>query len=285
MLATDPFVEKEFEIWPGLLRMEAAGDGACEALDAGMDAAREVSQTLIADAELLAGGSADVLPRGRAGRLAMEAYQTVRDALPADDLPPVLAALPGAVCDAVLAAMRERSGDASLSVSLDGVMAVHREAGSTALPRTGLPPMLHEFSVALGAGLQGGVAMGGIRSSTLTSGLADLVAVQARGAGLAGLVAAALADATGVAGAAREPGHSRDKLLQMGWAGRRLTGATGLIEPEVVWEALSAAVRRANVLRERRLLRVAALGLKGRGRIVGPVDGDRLLRFGVSEWR
>jgi ApbE superfamily uncharacterized protein (UPF0280 family) len=285
MLATELFVEKEFEIWPGLLRLGAAGDGARDALDAGMDMAREISSALIADAELLASGSPDVLPRGRAGRLALEAHQVVRDALPADGLPPVLAALPGAFCDAALAAMRERGGAASLFVSLDGVMAVHQEAGSAVPLRTGLPPVLHEFSAALGVELQGGVALGGIHSSMPTSGLADLVAVQARSAGLAGLVAAALADAVEVAGAMRETGGSRDKLLQMGWAGRRITGATGLIEPEAVWEALSAAVRRANVLREKRLLRAAALGLKGRGRTVGPVDGDRLLRFGVSEWR
>ncbi|MEQ8282846.1 MAG: hypothetical protein RIC04_11625 [Parvibaculum sp.] len=285
MLATESFVEKDFEVWPGLLRMEAAGDGAREALDAGMDAAREVSQTLIADAELLAGGSADVLPRGRAGRLAMEAYQTVRDALPADSLPPVLAALPGAVCDTVLAAMCARCETASLFVSLDGVVAIHRESGSAVPPHLGLPPVLREFSAVLGNELQGGVALGGLHVPVPTSGLADLVAVQTRGAALAGFVASALADATDVASVAREPARLRDRLFDMGWKGRRVTGGTGLIEPEEVWQALSAAVRRASALREKRLLRAAALGLKGRGRTVGPVDGDRLLRFGVSEWR
>ncbi|MEX0839245.1 MAG: hypothetical protein WD034_06910, partial [Parvibaculum sp.] len=223
MLASEPFIEKEFEIWPGRLLFAAAGDGAREALDAGMDMARDVSSALIADAELLASGSPDVLPRGQAGRLALEAHQAVRDALPVEDLPPALAALPGAVCDVVLGAMRERSGAAVTAVWLDGVMALHQDAETMAPSRTGLPPVLHEFSVALGTGLQGGVAMGGIRSSTPTSGLADLVAVQARSAGLAGLVAAALADAVEVVSAARETGGSRDKLLQMGWAGRRMT--------------------------------------------------------------
>lgn len=284
MLATESFVEKEFEIWPGVLRMEAAGDGAREALDAGMDAAREVSQTLIADAELLAGGSADVLPRGRAGRLAIEAYQTVRDALPADSLPPVLAALPGAVCDTVLTAMRARCKKASLFVSLDGAGAVHRESGS-AVPRLGLPPVLREFSAALGNELQGGVALGGLHVPAPTSGLADLVAVQTRGAALASFVASALADATDVASVAREPARLRDRLFNIGWKGRQVTGGAGLVESEEVWQALSAGVRRASALREKRLLRAAALGLKGRGRTVGPVDGDRLLRFGVSEWR
>ncbi len=59
----------------------------------------------------------------------------------------------------------------------------------------------------------------------------------------------------------------------------------GLIDADAVWQVLSAAVRQATVLRDKRLLGAAALGVKGRGRTIGPVDGDRLLRFGVSEWR
>ena len=76
MLAAAPLIEKELEVWPGLLRLAAAGEGARDALDMGMDMAREISLTLMADAELLAGGSAEILPRGKAGRLALEAYQT-----------------------------------------------------------------------------------------------------------------------------------------------------------------------------------------------------------------
>ncbi|MDP2123731.1 MAG: hypothetical protein Q8J92_05055 [Parvibaculum sp.] len=285
MLAAASLIEKEFEVWPGVLRLAAAGEGARDALDAGMEMAREISLALMADAELLACGSTDILPRGSAGRLAIEAFHIMRDALPVDDLPPALAALPGAVCDAVLAAMREGGRTTLVLVSVGDVMAVHLEAGENVPLRTSLPPVLHEFSAALGAGLQGGVAIGGIRSATPTSGLADCVAVQARNTALAGLVAAALADAADVAGAAREAGHSRDRLVAMGWDGRGVTAVAGLIEPETVWQALSAGVRRASVLREKRLLRAAALGLKGRGRTVGPVDGDRLLRFGVSEWR
>lgn len=283
MLAAAPLIEKELEVWPGLLRLAAAGEGARDALDMGMDMAREISLTLMADAELLAGGSAEILPRGKAGRLALEAYQTLRDALPASEMPPPLAALPGAVCDTVLAAMR--AGGRTVLVSVGDVMAVHQEAGEILPLRTGLPPILHEFCGALGAGLQGGVALGGSRSAMPTSGLADLVAVQTRGAALAGLVAAMLADAADVAGALRLAGDLRDRLLAMAWRGRRATGAAGLVEPEAVWQALSAAVRLASALRDKRLLRAAAMGLKGRGRTVGPVDGDRLLRFGVSEWR
>lgn len=285
MLAAASLIEKEFEVWPGLLRLAAAGEGARDALDAGMDMAREILLTLMADAELFARGSADILPRGVAGRLALEAFHTLRDALPVDDLPPALAALPGAVCDAVLATMGEGGRTTLALVSVGDVLAVRQDAGESLPVRTDLSPVLHEFCGALGAGPQWGAALGGSRSATPTSGLADLVAVQAPGAALAGLVAAMLSDAVDVAGAPRLDGHLRDRLLALGWTERRVVGAAGLVEPEAVWQALSAAVRRASALREKRLLRAAALGLKGRGRIVGPVDGDRLLRFGVSEWR
>ncbi len=64
-----------------------------------------------------------------------------------------------------------------------------------------------------------------------------------------------------------------------------MAGGAGLIDGDAVWQVRSAAVRQATVLRDKRLLGAAALGVKGRGRTIGPVDGDRLLRFGVSEWR
>ncbi len=55
--------------------------------------------------------------------------------------------------------------------------------------------------------------------------------------------------------------------------------------PEVVWDRLAHAARRAqSLLRERRML-AAALTFRGRGRLIGPIAGDLLIRFGVSAWR
>jgi len=84
-----------------------------------------------------------------------------------------------------------------------------------------------------------------------------------------------------------KPRRSRivDPLVAHAWEGRVIADAPGLIPPEEIWEALSKGMKRAGVLREKRLLRAAAFALKGRGRTLGPIDGDRLVRFGVSEWR
>lgn len=55
--------------------------------------------------------------------------------------------------------------------------------------------------------------------------------------------------------------------------------------PDVAWDRLAHAARRAQVLtREGRIL-AAALTFKGRGRLIGPLNGNLLLRFGVSAWR
>ncbi len=229
-----------------------------------------------------------MLPRGKAARLALEAVHVFRDALPADRLPPALAALPGSVCDVVLAAARnvaDRAGGVDFSfVSLGDASAIHMEPGVAAPQDMDMPAVLGEFIGALGSGVQGGAAIGGIRSGIPTCGLLDIVAAQSKSAALAGLTAVAIADAALVP--TRSSGHTpRDKLMALGWRGRAVSAATGFIEPELVWEALSLSFRRGTALREKKLLRAAALGLKGRGRTIGPIDGDRLLRFGVSEWR
>lgn len=55
--------------------------------------------------------------------------------------------------------------------------------------------------------------------------------------------------------------------------------------PNAAWDRLAPIARRAQALaRDRRLL-AAALTYKGRGRLIGPIAGDLLLRFGVSTWR
>ncbi len=55
--------------------------------------------------------------------------------------------------------------------------------------------------------------------------------------------------------------------------------------PDSVWDRLAPIARRAQALtREGRLL-AAALTFRGRGRLIGPITGDLLIRFGVSSWR
>ncbi|MEQ9145495.1 MAG: hypothetical protein RLO08_14170 [Parvibaculaceae bacterium] len=287
MFATTVPVEKTFEIWPGRLTFSAGGSGARDALDAAMDAARDLSRSVVADAELLARGAMNVLPRGKAGRLAIETASLFRD-IYSCELPPLLAALPGAVCDTVLETMleaaRNSGGSEFVAVSLGDAVAFYQEPGVRLSGDVDMPPVLVEFLVALGEGVQGGAALGGVRSGTPTQGGLDLVAVQSRSAAVAGFAAAILADAG--AGVPLPPGAApKDRLLASAWEGRPVAAGAGLIDADAVWQVLSAAVRQATVLRDKRLLGAASLGVKGRGRTIGPVDGDRLLRFGVSEWR
>jgi len=289
MFAISRPVEKNFEIWPGKLSVAATGDGAREALDVGMDIARELSRSVLEDAELLAKGAANALPRGRAGRVAVEAANLFREIFPSFQFPPVLAALPGAVCDVVLNGMldtaRQNGGVEFIVVSLGDAISFHQEPGLAAGTDGGMPPVLGEFVSALGAGIQGGVAMGGRRSGVPTCGALDIAVVQSKTAAAAGLAAVIVADASGDAVAVPQGGVPRDRLLALAWRERRVAASAGPVEPELIWQALSASVRQAAALRDKRLLRAAALGFKGRGRTLGPVDGDRLLRFGVSEWR
>lgn len=55
--------------------------------------------------------------------------------------------------------------------------------------------------------------------------------------------------------------------------------------PDVIWDRLGHAARRAQTLIREGRIRAAALTFRGRGRLIGPISGDLLLRFGVSAWR
>lgn len=269
MLAAEHLAGKSFELWPDVLRFAASGEGAEVALDAGLAAARDLTSNLIADAELIgkmgAAGSLDMLPRGAAGRLVPEAARALmQGAAKPGEMPPPLVALPGAVCDHVLATMRETGVFETIVVSLGDAVAFDVRDGA-ALPAEGpMPPVLGEFLRALGPGQRGGVALAGLSGAFPTSGAADRVAVHAKNAALAALAAAFIADGTTAPALRREAGPP---------------------SPEAIRDGLAAGMKRARGLSEKRLLRACALALKGRGRTLGPIDGDRLLRFGVSEWR
>ena len=52
-----------------------------------------------------------------------------------------------------------------------------------------------------------------------------------------------------------------------------------------IWDRLALGMRRAAELRTQSQLIAAALAWRGRGRILGPLNPDLLIRFGVSNWR
>ena len=286
MFELAPLVEKSFEMWPGVLRVAASGAGAHGAVEAGIDAAREIAASLMSDAELLTRGSVDVLPRGLAARGLLEAARGMMTLLPVEGSPPLLAGLPGAVCDVVASAMRGVGDVEFVSATLGDASAFHRTGNVSDRALTGLPLMAGEFLSGLSSDCtSGGIAFAGAGRFFPTGGVADLVATLGEMASFAALSAVLLSDA--MVWPQATPLHRRivDPLVAAAFEDRKPVEAVGLMPPDEIWETLSKGMRMASRLREKRILLAAAFALKGRGRTTGPVAGDRLLRFGVSEWR
>lgn len=286
MLELAPLVEKSFEIWPGVLRIAAAGSGAHGAVAAGIDAAREIASSLMSDAELLSRGSVDVLPRGAAARALLEAARGLMALLPVEAMPPPLVGLPGAVCDVVMSAMREVGDIEFASATLSDVSAFYRPVNAPEAALAALPLMAAEFLRGLSTDCaSGGVAFSGAGRFFPTGGVADLVATLGDMAAFSALSAAVLADAMTRPKAGANRRLIVDPLVAAAYADRASVYLSGLMPPDEIWETLSKGMRMASRLREKHILIAAAFALKGRGRVSGPIAGDRLLRFGVSEWR
>lgn len=286
MLTLDSPLEKTFEIWPGLIRLVAAGPDAHAALDAGLDTVRVVAGDLMGDAELLTRNSFDVLPRGLAARRLLEEARGFAQALTNTDMPPLLVALPGAVCDTVLAAICASGGLSFAAVSLGDALAFAALSEGELSQLSVLPTIAGEFISATSHPMrEGGVALSGTTRSFPTSGIADLVTVAGGSATLSSFTAAAIGDAMTWPASGMDRRRIVDPLVAQAFAGRTRSLAPGLLPPEDIWDTLSKGVRCAVPLRDKRQFHAAAFALKGRGRIVGPLGGDRLLRFGVSEWR
>jgi len=286
MLELGTLVEKSFEMWPGVLRVVASGTGAHGAVEAGIDAAREIAASLMSDAELLTRGSVDVLPRGLAARGLLEAARGVMALVPVEGSLPLLSGLPGAVCDVVVSAMREVGDIEFVSATLGDASAFYRDGNVSDSVLAGLPLMTGEFVSALSSDCpSGGVAFAGTGRFFPTGGVADLIVTLGEMASFSALSAALLSDA--MVWPQATPRHRRiaDPLVATAYEERPLVEAAGLMPPDEIWETLSKGMRMASRLREKRILSAAAFALKGRGRVTGPVAGDRLLRFGVSEWR
>lgn len=72
--------------------------------------------------------------------------------------------------------------------------------------------------------------------------------------------------------------------------GARMIGGTSQVldaraTDDEIWDRLGEALRRARTLLAQTRIHAAAVALRGRGRIAGPVNPDLLIRFGVSAFR
>ena len=131
----------------------------------------------------------------------------------------------------------------------------------------------------------GGVAFAGTARFFPSGGVADIVATLGDTAVVSALGATALAEAMTWRQARARQRRITDPLVAAAYRDRQVVDAPGLMPPEEIWETLSRGMRVASRLREKQVLTAASFALKGRGRTTGPIAGDRLLRFGVSEWR
>ena len=273
------------QIWDGEAVLAATGPGAGAALSAAAAYPGQVGPELDADLDLLSRRSLDVLPRSAPARRAVEARRQVVHLLrPVDDarLPPALVALPGALADEMLRVLTGQQGVEAALAGAGGVLAVSGRGMAVPAGR-GRNDLAVEFYETLGKGAAGGLAISGLAGPHPIVGLADITACAAGTAADAAMAAAVLADAVGL-GSDGVGMVTRRESDEPGFRGVAVTKTVEQMVPDLIWEALSAGMRRASAFRQARLISAAVLTLKGRGRVAGSVDADRLLRFGVSEW-
>lgn len=237
------------------------------ALDAGVSCLKTLYADTEPDLDLISSGSLDVLPRSLAARVAMEAARTAAHAGHADHSAEAARyALAGAFADQAIDAMKA-------AVNLDAAYVVSGECGAFFLemdsvlnvPAGYRGSLWLEVIRAIRPGIvKGGIAVAGSRVPHSADGDADAVAIYARSAAEAALSSVFVADAVEM------PATARSQTIP---------------PPEAIWEALSKGVRCLLPLREASMVRAGILSLRGRGRLIGPIAGDRLLRFGVSDWR
>lgn len=247
---------------------DAQGAGVETALDLGVARLKSLSEDAMSDLHLVSGGSLDVLPRSEAARVALEAARTAAHAGHAEHSAMAARyALTGALADQALSAMRSSDTPLMAAYVASGECCAFAIEEGTALdvPAASRGALWLEVVRALQPGnARGGIAVAGSRVPESADGDADAVAVYAGSTAEAALSAVLVADAVELSVMASRP---------------------SIPSPEDIGEALSKGIRALSPLKQANIVRGGILAFRGRGRLVGPISGDGLLRFGVSDWR
>jgi hypothetical protein len=183
-----------------------------------------------------------------------------------------MAAVAGAVADALLAEMLRAAPLERAYVNDGGDIALHVAPGeSLAIGLAADPERLAmdgALRVAPGSGI-GGVATSGRLGRSFSLGIADAVTVLARDAATADAAATLIANAVDVDSAAvrRAPADSLDPDSDLG--SRQVTVAVGALSAPEIDDALVAGLARAEAYRAAGLIRGAALRLCGAVRVIG----------------
>ena len=248
-----------------LLCADELPDGAPAQVRATLDRLQAECQP---DRDLLAQSDTtgtDALPQTQLARDIVAAAQRISAAAKAAPTAALTTApaLDAAILDRALGDAAAASAPARFGIAQRRAIAYARTAQAR-FPTAQAPDamafeLLRSLDPSLAVNRASGGEMGGVAVATAAAGGLEAVGVVARSASMAHLCASA------VAGAVLAP--------------------EGELSAEVVWDVLSSGARAAAALRTAGHLRAAVLTFRGRGRVIGPLDGDRLLRFGVSSWR
>lgn len=182
-----------------------------------------------------------------------------------------MAAVAGAVADAVLAAMTQGRRLDRAYVNNGGDIALHLAPGesfTTGIVTLGELPVLDGLSGIAAADPVRGIATSGWRGRSFSLGIADSVTVLAPSAAEADVAATLIANAVDVEDPAidRAPATDLDPDSDLG--GQGVTTAVGPLAPDKVARALEAGAALAEELRHRGLIAGALLTLQGRSRIL-----------------
>jgi len=198
-----------------------------------------------------------------------------------------MAAVAGAVAEDILESMTTSAELPRAYVNDGGDIALHLSPGEKfvvgMVERPDRPSLFGTTTIVASQPVRG-IATSGWRGRSFSLGISDAVTV------LADTAAIADAAATIIANAVDLPGHPNVKripaceLAPDNDLGERLvTQAVGELSPNEIRSALSAGVRVAESLRVKKLIRAAALNLRGETSVVGGEQSSLSLSESATE--
>ncbi len=180
-----------------------------------------------------------------------------------------MAAVAGAVADAVLAAMTEGRALDKAYVNNGGDIALYLTPGAvltTGLVTLGARPSFDGFTH---IAVSSGIASSGWRGRSFSLGVADSVTVLARSAAAADVAATLIANAVDVDDAAVRRQAANQLAPDSDLGARAVTVAVGPLPPGKIVVALARGLDRAMAMARRGLIVDACLVLQGETRVLG----------------
>jgi len=193
-------------------------------------------------------------------------------ALHRDSFVTPMAAVAGAVADAVLNAMTEGRALEKAYVNNGGDIALFLTPGetlTTGLVTLGARPSFDGFSRIAAAGPVRGIATSGWRGRSLSLGIADSVTVLARTAAEADVAATLIANAVNLDDPAVQREAANELAPDSDLGSQSVTVAVGPLPPERIEVALTRGLTCAQDMARRGLIVDACLALQGEARVLG----------------